>query len=259
MTDEPTEGMRLAKFLARAGLGSRRASEKQIKAGKIQVNGQVCTNPATKVDPKRDKVFAGRRRMVIPKKVSDGGELFLAYKPEKMVTTMSDPQGRPTVKDLLPDRTARLFPVGRLDYDAEGALLFTSDGDLAHRLLHPSFHVPKIYLVKVKGEPSEASLEKLRKGVRLDDGRTKPCRVQRVRKAKTNTWVEIELNEGRYRQIKRMFWKIKHPVQRLIRVSFGGISVEEMEPGHIRLCTPAERHTLMSWGQEADLSLSFED
>ncbi|HBU48885.1 MAG TPA: pseudouridine synthase, partial [Myxococcales bacterium] len=162
MTDESTEGMRLAKFLARAGLGSRRASEKQIKAGKIQVNGQVCTNPATKVDPKKDKVFAGRRRMVIPKKVSDGGELFLAYKPEKMVTTMSDPQGRPTVKDLLPDRTARLFPVGRLDYDAEGALLFTSDGDLAHRLLHPSFHVPKIYLVKVKGEPSEASLEKLR-------------------------------------------------------------------------------------------------
>lgn len=259
MTEDASEGMRLAKFLARAGLASRRASEKQIKDGKIQVNGKVCTNPATRVDPAKDKVFAGRRRMVLPKKGKGGGEVFLAYKPEKMVTTMDDPQGRPTVKDLLPDRSARLFPVGRLDFDAEGALLFTSDGDLAHRLLHPRFHVPKIYMVKVKGEPSDAALEKLRKGVRLDDGRTKPCRVERLRKAKANTWIEIELSEGRYRQVKRMCWKIRHPVMRLIRLSFGGIAIDDMEPGEIRLCTPAERAILQGWADQPDLDATLGD
>jgi 23S rRNA pseudouridine2605 synthase len=249
MADEP---LRLAKFMARSGLDSRRACELLIKNGKIKVNGVLCKNPATHVTPGKDKVFMGRRRIQMgAPKGRDESELFIAYKPVGMVTTMKDPEGRPTVADLLPDRTVRLFPVGRLDFDAEGALLFTDDGELVQRLTHPRFHAPKLYLVKVKGEPTDQALDKLRKGVRLDDGKTKPCSVLRVSKAKKNTWVEIELTEGRYRQIKRMFWKIRHPVMRLVRVSVAGISAEGMEAGAVRLCTEAERELAYAWADGA--------
>jgi 23S rRNA pseudouridine2605 synthase len=249
------KGLRLAKFIAKAGLESRRGAERLIKAGKVKVNKKVETNPATHVVPGKDKVFVGNRRAVLGANAGENAEIFLAYKPSKMVTTMSDPEGRPTVRDLLPDRTVRLFPVGRLDYDAEGALLFTNDGELANRLMHPRHHVPKIYMVKIKGFPDNAALDRLRRGIRLDDGRTKPCRIDRLAKAKTNSWVEVELTEGRYRQLKRMFQRIRHPVLRIIRMSIGGASVEGMAAGELRLLTIAERRVLMAWGEAAALSV----
>ena len=249
MTEEK-KGMRLAKFIAQAGLESRRGAERLIKAGRVKVNRKVEHNPATHVDPDKDTVFVGRRRAVLGKTTGKDAEVFIAYKPTKMVTTMSDPEGRPTIKDLLPDRSVRLFPVGRLDYDAEGALLFTSDGELANRLMHPRYHVPKVYMVKIKGKPDKTKLERLRRGIRLDDGRTKPCRIDRLRETQSNTWVEVELHEGRYRQLKRMFMSIRHPVLRIIRLTIGGIGIEGMEPGDLRLLTKAERALLLAWSHE---------
>ena len=250
MADEEKKGMRLGKFIAMAGLESRRGAERLIKAGKVTINRKVEKNPATHVDPDTDKVFVGRRRAVLGKTSGKDAEVFVGYKPPQMVTTMSDPEGRPTVKDLLPDRSVRLFPVGRLDYDAEGALLFTSDGQLANRLMHPRYHVPKVYLVKIKGKPTKAKLDKLRQGVRLDDGRTKPCRIDVMRETQANTWVEVELHEGRYRQLKRMFMRIRHPVLRIIRLTIGGVGIENMEPGDLRLLTKAERALLLAWSDE---------
>ncbi|MDE0883749.1 MAG: pseudouridine synthase [Myxococcota bacterium] len=252
MTEEnEKKGIRLAKYIARCGLESRRGAEALIKAGKVTIDRKVEKNPAYHVDPDKDKVFVGRRRAVLGTANSEDAEVFVGYKPTKMVTTMSDPEGRPTVKDLLPDRMVRLFPVGRLDYDAEGALLFTSDGELANRLMHPRFHVPKVYMVKIKGKPENVKLEKLRGGVRLDDGRTKPCRIDRLRETRSNTWVEVELHEGRYRQLKRMFMRIRHPVLRIIRLTIGGVGIEGMEPGDLRLLTVAERRLLLAWSDES--------
>ena len=250
--DTQPKGIRLAKFIAKAGLESRRGAERLIKAGKVKVNKKVETNPATHVVPGKDNVFVGRRRAVVGETSGRNAEVFVGYKPTKMVTTMNDPEGRPTIKDLLPDRSVRLFPVGRLDYDAEGALLFTSDGQLANRLMHPRYHVPKVYLVKIKGKPVDGKLEKLRRGVRLDDGRTKPCRIDRVRETQSNTWVEVELTEGRYRQLKRMFMRIRHPVLRIVRLTIGGVGIEGMEPGDLRLLTKAERRVLMAWSEGAE-------
>jgi 23S rRNA pseudouridine2605 synthase len=152
-----------------------------------------------------------------------------------------DDRGRKTVMDLVLGATSgRIFPVGRLDFDAEGALLLTNDGELAHQLTHPRYHVPKTYQVKVKGRPAEAALDKLRKGIYLEDGPTKPADVEVVKKVKANTWVEITISEGRNRLVKRMFWRIKHPVMKLVRVQFAGIGVQGIKHGDYRELTKRE-------------------
>ena len=204
-------------MLARAGLGSRRACEELIEDGRVEVNGEVATL-GRRVDPEHDRITLDGA--TIP--VRSGLVYYLLNKPAKVVTTASDPEGRPTVLDLVPGEP-RVFPVGRLDWDTEGLLLLTNDGDLAHGLTHPSRGVPKTYLAEVSGAPGRAALRKLRDGVDLDDGRTAPARAQVAQTTPTGAAVEIVIHEGRNRQVRRMLEAVGHPVRRLVRTRLGPV------------------------------------
>lgn len=229
--------MRLQKFLARAGAASRRGSEDLMTAGRVAVNGVVVTELGAKVDPAVDAVTLDG----IPVSIADSPVYIAFNKPAGVVTTMSDPQGRPTVASFVPVKEhPGLFPVGRLDFDTTGLLLFTTDGEIAHRLLHPSRHVEKVYRALVDGRASEAALERLRDGVALDDGVTAPARVRSLRSSGTTTYVEIAIREGRKRQVRRMFSKIGHPVLELHRVAFGPVSVDGLSRAGWRHLTADE-------------------
>jgi 23S rRNA pseudouridine2605 synthase len=205
--------MRLAKHLAHAGVASRRAAEQLVFAGRVTVDGEVVRDPARDVDGSRS-VAVDRK----PVRVSTGQRaVYAVNKPRGVVSTAADPQGRPTIVSLVPsDR--RLYPVGRLDADSTGLILLTDDGDLAHRLTHPSFEVPRTYHAKVRHAPvKEAALAQLREGIELDDGRTLPARVKRLAADR----IEITIREGRKRQVRRMCEAVGHPVIALQRVRFG--------------------------------------
>lgn len=208
-----------------------------MTAGRVAVNGVVVTELGVKVDPLVDTVTVDGRRVSVA-----SAPVYLAFnKPAGVVTTMSDPQGRPTVAQFVPvAQNPGLFPVGRLDFDTTGLLLFTTDGEIAHRLLHPSRHVEKVYRVLCDGRASEASLQRLRDGVALDDGVTAPARVKTLRSSGATTYVEIAIREGRKRQVRRMFSKIGHPVLELHRVTFGPIAIEGIGRAAWRALTPAE-------------------
>ncbi|MBI3079434.1 MAG: pseudouridine synthase [Deltaproteobacteria bacterium] len=227
---------RLQKVLARAGVASRREAEQWILDGRVQVNGRTVTKLGTKVDPEADRVTVDGLRV--------GGEEpklhFMLHKPRGYITALSDPRGRPHVGQLLPRVKARVYPVGRLDYDAEGLLLLTNDGELAHRLMHPRHRVPKTYLVKVRGIPEERDLERLRRGVRLEDGRTLPCEVAVAGSTGQHAWLEVTVYEGRYHLLKRMGLAVGHPVSKLKRVSFAGLRLGTLKPGACRPLTPGE-------------------
>jgi len=227
---------RLQKYLARAGIASRRAAETLITAGRVKVNGAIVRELGTKVDGVKDLVVVDGKPAVAPNEKT----WLMLYKPTGVVTTMSDPQGRPTIGDFLREGASRVFPVGRLDYDAEGALLLTDDGDTANTLMHPRHQVRRVYLAKVKGDPTDASIEKLRGGVRLEDGFAKPAEVSRFERADKNTWLRIVVTEGRPHLIKRLCAAIGHPVVRLYRPSHAGISVEGLRPGQVRQLTSDE-------------------
>lgn len=227
---------RLQKFLARAGVASRRAAEGLITQGRVTVNGTQVTELGSKVDPEKDAVAVDGKKVELHAQRT----WYLLNKPEGVVTTLTDPQGRPTIADFLKDLKKRLFPVGRLDYDAEGALLLTDDGEISNRLLHPRYQVPRTYLVKVKGDPTDASLAKLRGGVRLEDGMAAPSKVERFDKAEANTWLEIVVTEGRPHLVKRLCAAIGHPVVRLFRPAQAGIAVGDLEPGSLRKLTDEE-------------------
>jgi 23S rRNA pseudouridine2605 synthase len=243
---EPTE--RLHKALARAGVASRRKAEVLITDGKVRLNDELVTELGMLVDPLRDTVTVDGRPVRLQTEEEQEKVYFLLNKPPKTLTTTRDDRGRQTVLDLVAGAAeSRIFPVGRLDFDTEGALLLTNDGNLAHRLTHPRYSVPKTYLCKVKGRPSEDELNKLRRGIYLDDGPTRPADVEVVDEVKNNTWVEITVSEGRNRLVKRMFWRIRHPVMRLIRVQFGGLRVDDLPPGRFRALTKKELHSLRAW------------
>jgi pseudouridine synthase len=227
---------RLQKVLAHAGVASRRAAERLILEGRITVNGAVVTELGTKVDPERDAIKVdGKRLAAVP-----AGRTYLAlHKPRGVVTTLSDPEGRPTVKDYLRGIKARVYPVGRLDFASEGLLLLTDDGMLARDLMHPSRGVEKTYLVKVKGQPEPEVLTRLSRGIPLDGKRTGPARTRVVRRG-DNAWIEITIGEGRNRQVRRMFQAVGHPVQRLRRLAYGGVSLGRLPVGHLRALTEAE-------------------
>ncbi len=226
---------RISKILADAGLTSRRKAEELIREGRVTVNGRIA-QIGEKADPNQDHLKVdGRRICPLANRV-----YMLLYKPKGVVTSTDDPEGRVTVLDLIRPLKTRLFPVGRLDFDAEGLLLLTNDGELAHCLTHPSFHVPRKYLVKIKGQPMEEEIEKLRRGIRLDDGHTAPCQIVPVRKTAENLWVEMTLYEGRNRQVKRMWAKVGYPVLKLKRLAFAGLNLGKMRPGEYRLLTPRE-------------------
>ncbi|WP_223743044.1 pseudouridine synthase [Corallococcus sp. AS-1-12] len=227
---------RLQKYLARAGVASRRHAEELITSGRVGVNNKTVTELGSRVEPGVDLVTVDGKLVTPPEESS----YYLLYKPVGVVTTLSDPQGRPTVASYVEETGRRLFPVGRLDYDAEGALLFTDDGALAHKLTHPSFQVPRTYLAKVKGVPDMPTLEKLRGGVRLEDGMATPVSVDIFEKAERNTWLKIVVAEGRPHLIKRLCAAVGHPVVRLFRPNYAGIGVEGLRPGELRELKTAE-------------------
>jgi len=230
---------RLQKILSELGIASRRKAEELILQGSVTVNGRVATI-GMKADPEEDhikvagKLVAGPQQKGIPK------VYLMFHKPKGVVTTLSDPEGRPAVKDYLNEVKHRVFPVGRLDFDSEGLLLLTNDGDLAHALLHPSHEIPKTYLVKIKGEIEEEKVGILRRGVKLEDGITLPARVKRVRKSENNSWIEMTIREGKKRQIRRMLEKVGHPVLKLKRVSIGPLQLGALKPGEMRRLTQEE-------------------
>jgi len=227
--------MRLQKFLARAGASSRRGAEDLMTAGRVAINGEVATELGTKVDPAVDVVTVDGVAVNL-----DAGPLYLVLnKPSGFVTTMDDPQGRPTVRDLIPPIPG-LFPVGRLDRDTTGLLLFTTDGDLSHRLLHPRYHVSKTYRATVDGQVTEAELDRLRQGITLDDGPCRPADVRLLEATAERSLVQISISEGRKRQVKRMFGAISHPVLELERTSFGPLILGGLERGQTRELAKAE-------------------
>ncbi|MBX5484487.1 MAG: pseudouridine synthase, partial [Myxococcaceae bacterium] len=233
---------RLQKFLARAGVASRRHAEALITAGRVKVNNQTVTELGTKVEPGTDLVAVDGKLVSPP----EDHAYFIFYKPAGVVTTMEDPQGRPTVAQYLTGIGRRVYPVGRLDFDAEGALVITDDGALAHALTHPSFEVRRTYLAKVKGTPTQESLERLLSGVRLEDGTAKALEASIFEEAERNTWIKIVVAEGRPHLIKRLCAAIGHPVVRLFRPSHGSISVKGLKPGELRALTRAEVERIKS-------------
>jgi 23S rRNA pseudouridine2605 synthase len=229
--------VRLNAYLARAGVASRRKADELIKAGRVSENGghgQLNTFVQS-----HDVVEVDGRRV-------EKQELayLLLHKPAGVVTTAHDPQGRPTVVDLVP-REPRVVPVGRLDADTTGALLLTNDGELAHRLAHPRYGVEKTYVVVVEGEPSDDAIAQLARGVELDDGSTAPAKARRLGKST----LELTIHEGRNRQVKRMLEAVGHPVTRLHRSSYAGLSADDLEPGAYRALTPGERSLITGAAQ----------
>ncbi len=230
--------MRLQKFLARAGVASRRGSEDLMTAGRVSVNGEVVTELGSKVDPKADVVCVDGREVHL----EDGSIYLMLYKPKGYLTTMDDPQGRPCVAQLVPrDRYPGLYPVGRLDKDTTGLLLFTTDGDMGQHLLHPKHHVDKTYQAHVDGVPDEVDLARLRGGIMLDDGLTAQARVRLVaERPDGSSDIELVIHEGRKRQVKRMCSAVHHPVIDLHRSSFGPLLLEDVDEGKWRLLTDDE-------------------
>lgn len=218
---------RLQKLLSAAGVASRRAAEEIITAGRVRVNGVVTDSLGAKADPSVDVIEVDGRRIepAAPRRT------FAINKPAGYVTTMSDPQGRPTVASLFPPGVPGLHPVGRLDLDTEGLLLATSDGELAARLLHPRHHVDKTYRAWVDGVPTDGALERLRRGVALDDGTTAPAAARLVGREGRGAVVELTIHEGRKRQVRRMLSAVGHPVRRLVRTAFGPLTAEGIAPG----------------------------
>lgn len=238
---------RLQKIIAAAGIASRRHAEELITSGLVSVNGQTITELGTKADPERDHIKVGNKLL----KAAERPVYILLHKPKGYVTTSSDPEGRPTVMDLIRAVGSRVYPVGRLDYASEGLLLLTNDGELTQKLTHASSHLPKTYLVKVSGIPPEEGLKRLREGIVLqsvrsrsgekrvtEKVRTAPARIKVFREG-DNPWYEVTIIEGRNRQIRRMFEEIGHHVEKIKRVKYGPLQLD-VESGKFRHLTDAE-------------------
>ena len=240
---------RLQKIMAGSGVASRRKAEEIIAAGRVTLNGKVVTEQGTKADPERDEICVDGK----PLKKAERLVYYLLNKPKGYVTTVSDPEGRPTVMDLLPKSGERVYPVGRLDYASEGLLLMTNDGALAAKLMKAGSHVPKTYLVKVSGKPDEKAIARLQAGVaiELENGRrvrTTPAKIQLAEDG-ANPWYEVVLTEGRNRQIRRMFEQVGHHVEKIKRVQLGPL-VLDVDPGKLRELTRKEVEQLKRTGSE---------
>ncbi|WP_379129081.1 pseudouridine synthase [Paenibacillus sp. sgz500958] len=228
---------RLQKILAQAGVASRRKCEEMILAGKVEVNGEVVTTLGTKADPDKDTITVSGRT------IRGENKIYIMFnKPKGVITSASDDKGRKVVTDYLKGINERVYPVGRLDYDTEGLLLLTNDGEFANLLTHPKHHVPKTYHATVKGIPHGTALDKLKEGVKLEDGMTAPAEVEYkdIDEVNKEAVISITIHEGRNRQVRRMFDAISHPVTRLKRVSFGDISLQNLKRGSYRHLTKDE-------------------
>jgi 23S rRNA pseudouridine2605 synthase len=239
------EAIRLQKFLSQAGVASRRAAEELILDGRVRINGQVARELGVKVDPAADRVEVDGRR------VRAAAPVWIAlHKPEGYVTTRSDPEGRPTIYDLLPKHFSGLFHVGRLDAGSEGLLLLTNQGELANRMLHPRYAVERVYDAVVLGRLSDAELRQLREGVELEDGLARAAAVERRSvPAPGVERVRVTMLEGRKREVRRLFKAIGHPVRRLVRRSYGPIELKGLRPGQWRRLT-AEEVAAMEKGEK---------
>ena len=236
---KPAPGKRplktLERVLSKAGLGSRTEARKWIGAGRVKVNGKLIQTPDHWVDLARDKVTLDNQLVEAAEKI-----YLLLHKPTGYITTFKDPEGRPTVYDLIQDAGRWVVPVGRLDLDTSGLLLLTSDTRFAEQVTNPDFKVPKTYLVKASTLLSEEQLQKLRDGVVLSDGPTQPAQVKRVRDAAKYSFIEVTLHEGRNRQVRRMMEAIGSKVLKLVRTEIGGLRIGDLPIGHYRELTPAE-------------------
>jgi len=222
---------RLQKIIAQAGICSRRAAEQLIAAGRVTVDGQLVTEPGCKADPERAVIAVDGR----PLRLEEEKIYLLLNKPPGYVTTLSDPQGRPIVSELLPPEIkARLFPVGRLDLDSEGALMMTNDGELANRILHPKFEVKKTYEATVRELPEESDLRRLEQGLLIDGQMTWPALTKVLRQEKGRAVIEIVIHEGKKRQVRKMFQAVGHPVLRLKRTAYGGLRLGSLALGRCR-------------------------
>ncbi|MDP2599433.1 MAG: pseudouridine synthase [Deltaproteobacteria bacterium] len=226
----PRSNERIQKIIANAGFCSRREAEKWIAAGRVFVNGKKVTELGTKADAYRDKIIVNGK----PLTREDKKVYYLFYKPRNVMVTHHDPEGRPTVFDYLQKIEKRVYPVGRLDFDSEGLLLLTNDGDLAYELTHPKSKVPKTYQVKVMGIPTEAQIKKLEAGIKLDWGTTAPAAIEITKKTEKNCWMKITLTEGKNRQVREMVEKIGLHVIKLRRIAIGLFRLGDLKPGQYK-------------------------
>jgi pseudouridine synthase len=229
---------RLQKIIAHAGLASRREAEQWILEGRVAVNGVIVRELGTRADPLKDSIKVDSKRI----RYASAPLYFALHKPPGVVTTLGDPQHRPDLTQFLKNlgEKKRVYPVGRLDFNSSGLLLLTNDGELAQRLMHPRFGVNKVYHVKLSSCPTAEDLARLRKGIRLEDGITAPARVRVLEKLKKNAWVEIELHEGRKREVRRMFLALGYFVEKLVRVRVGVVTLGRLAPGELRPLSATE-------------------
>ncbi|MCE5195326.1 MAG: rRNA pseudouridine synthase [Nitrospiraceae bacterium] len=226
---------RLQKIIAKMGIASRRAAEEMILEGRVTVNGKTAIL-GMKANPSKDHIKVNGKLLIRP----EPKIYLMMYKPVGVLTTMAEDEDRPTIRDFIRKIKYRVYPVGRLDYDSEGLLILTNDGDFTHSVLHPSKKIPKTYHVKIKGLLEDENAEKLKKGVKLMDGMTLPAKVKKLRKGQENSWVEITIYEGKKRQIRRMLEKVGHQVIKLKRTRINGLDIGDLKPGAIRYLTPEE-------------------
>lgn len=237
---------RLQKILAGAGIASRREAENIIAAGRVCVNGRVVTEMGCKADPLKDCITVdGKKVHLVSEKI-----YLMLNKPAGYVTTMKDPQGRQIVTELLKDIGKRVFPVGRLDYNTEGLLLLTNDGEWANTLAHPRHEVDKEYLVRIRGKISLHQIEKISAGVELDDGKTAPAVFKLIQESEKNTWFSLTIHEGKYRQVRRMCEAVGLSVVRLKRARYGTLTLGDLKPGKYRHLTAAEVLLVKSGGRK---------
>jgi pseudouridine synthase len=229
-------------LIARAGLASRREAERLIAAGEVVVNGRVVTEAGTLADPERDSIKVAGRKLPHKRRF----EYYLFHKPVGCVSTMKDPEGRFSVGDVAGGLRTRVFPVGRLDFHSSGLLLLTNDGPLAQRLTHPRHDISKTYVAKLSRRPAEALLGRLRRGVELEEGTTRPARVRLTRKVGDKAWIEISIAEGRNQQIRRMFEALGVRVEKLRRTQLGPLKLGRMAAGTLRRLDPDELAALRS-------------
>ncbi len=242
---------RLNKFLAAAGVGSRRYCDELIAAGRVKVDGQVVTALGTKVDPQRQQVAVDDHPVRPERKV-----YWLVHKPAGYLCTNYDPAGRPRAVDLLPHVEQRVYTVGRLDEASEGLLLMTNDGELAATLMHPRYGIPKTYLVQVAGKPSREQLQQLVRGIWLSDGKVRARSVKVVRHQGASTWLRIVLCEGKNREIRRMLARCQHKVMRLKRIAIGPVKLGKLGKGKSRRLSPSELRALQEWAEQARTRLA---
>ena len=227
---------RLQKILAKAGIASRRKAEELIKEGKVRVDGKVVTEMGTKVDPDAQDIECDGIHVVTREKKI----YILLHKPAGFLSTVHDPQGRPIVTDLLPQVKERVYPVGRLDLDTEGALLLSNDGELAQKILHPSHEVNKTYVAKVKGKPNTKKLAALSRGITLEGRKTWPADIEVLQTEPQATTIKIIIHEGRKRQVRKMFDAVGHPVLQLKRTAYGQLELGDLRPGKYRFLSPED-------------------